>query len=207
MAVGKIFETIGCKATADLYNFPLDKHDVTIFISVGLTTAGQASRVQYEPAHAEVALSFFPKDQLVQDDEWPASKVIYGLGQHGSGMTGILYHDLVIQVQRRRASGYFTRKALYPTLLCALLSLAALIIPADELAGRFSVLLTLLLTVYAIQWVSVSSHINYITFRLCSQARADFVLWVLDRPAAKDTDNDAAGLAMGSKGSLSSHFH
>ena len=48
----------------------------------------------------------------------------------------------------------YIRKAVWPTLLCALLSVAALVVPTTELGDRFSILLTLFLTAYAIQWVS-----------------------------------------------------
>jgi len=45
-------------------------------------------------------------------------------------------------------------QALYPTALCGLLSLSALVVPAAEVASRMSVILTLFLTVFAIQWVT-----------------------------------------------------
>ena len=45
-------------------------------------------------------------------------------------------------------------KSFYPTATCCFLSLAAMIVPADELANRFSILLTLFLTVFAIQWIT-----------------------------------------------------
>jgi hypothetical protein len=57
-------------------------------------------------------------------------------------------------VTRRRVPGYYLSKALYPTAICGFLAMAALIVPADELGSRFGILLTLSLTVFAIQWIT-----------------------------------------------------
>ena len=47
-----------------------------------------------------------------------------------------------------------TTEAAYPTTLSAAFGLYALAVPSEQLADRLSVLLSLFLTVYAIQWVS-----------------------------------------------------
>ena len=49
---------------------------------------------------------------------------------------------------------FVTTEAAYPTTLSAAFGLYALAVPSEQLADRLSVLLSLFLTVYAIQWVS-----------------------------------------------------
>jgi hypothetical protein len=71
----------------------------------------------------------------------------------------ISYHDVAIKMSRRRDATYYLVKAVYPTLLCASLSMGAMVVPTDELYNRFSILLALLLTVYAIQVCAQATHL------------------------------------------------
>ena len=158
----QVRETSLCKPTHDIRNFPFDHHIVTLKISCAQTVAGCDDYVRFKSladaggdGFAGIERSqpgFLQVRKLELQDEWETFGVCWGLAQHASAVAK--YHDAVVAIQRRRVPRYYLHKALYPTLTCALLSTAALVVPAEDISDRFSILLTLFLSVYAIQWVT-----------------------------------------------------
>jgi hypothetical protein len=155
--------TVDCQASADLMHFPLDSHDIVFGASLGRTFAGNANYTTFDAEAVGPALLMKGYDLGARvtpekfdpgGDEWTVTSLRWGFGEHFSSASGVSYHNAVCLLHRKRVPDYYLVKAVYPTLICCLLSLAALIIPADELGTRFSVLLTLFLTVFAIQWVT-----------------------------------------------------
>jgi hypothetical protein len=155
--------TVDCKASADLPHFPLDSHDIVFGVSLGRTSAGNANYTTFDAEAVGPALLMegydlgarpTPVDFHPGGDEWVVTSLRWGFGEHHSAASGVFYHDVLCLLHRKRVPDYYLVKAVHPTLICCFLSLAALIIPADELGTRFSVLLTLFLTVFAIQWVT-----------------------------------------------------
>eukprot|EP01052_Picozoa_sp_SAG31_P039084 SAG31_NODE_5346_length_2594_cov_6.626052_2_plen_321_part_00 len=165
---------IDCKSSADIRSFPLDSHTVVLFTSLGRTVRGNDGLVRFAPFAGSLTRNTIPElgsnpdvrvdakrfpeeaaiDSVQQGDEWRTVRLEWGFGHHTSSASGVSYHDFVVMITRRREPGYYLTKALYPTAICGLLSTAGLIVPADELANRFGILLTLFLTVFAIQWIT-----------------------------------------------------
>ena len=152
---------VSCKASADIRHFPLDTHKVHVFFSAGKSINGASIKIRYEPYGAGMlAPSYMPGDgdktvdKIVQADEWHTTRLEWGFCQHSSPASGLDYHDAVVILHRRRVPSYYLMKALYPTAVCGFLAMASLIVPAEDLAARFGILLTLFLTVFAIQWIT-----------------------------------------------------
>lgn len=153
--------SISCKTSADIQHFPLDTHRVQLFFSLGKTTNGASVQVRYEPYGAGMlADGYMPGeedksvDKIAQADEWHTTRIDWGFAQHSSSASGLDYHDALVIMTRRRVPSYYLMKALYPTAVCGFLGLASLIVPAEDLDSRFGILLTLFLTVFAIQWIT-----------------------------------------------------
>eukprot|EP01051_Picozoa_sp_SAG22_P000815 SAG22_NODE_26_length_29806_cov_19.885381_17_plen_277_part_00 len=147
-------EVVPCKYSADLRQFPLDSHDIILCVST--PPQGGSALVVHDPSTGPALLgeegvphSRERTTQLLgegQSGEWTTTRIAWGFGQHGSQATGIVYHDACVVLTRRRVPLFYLYKGVYPTAMCGLISLSALIIPSDELEARLSVLLSLFLT-------------------------------------------------------------
>jgi hypothetical protein len=152
--------TVSCKGYTDIRSFPLDSHAILVGLSLGQTIAGSDKFARIDPTNGVSLLPSGyskmdePITELEQEDEWHITKLEWCYAQHTSGASGATYHDAMVRIARRRVPTYYLMKSFYPTATCGFLSLAAMIVPADELANRFSILLTLFLTVFAIQWIT-----------------------------------------------------
>lgn len=162
-------ETVDCRSSADLREFPFDSHVQRMTCSLGANVFGSAQYVVWDVEGPNFLVNDWRHGdkplKIHQAEEWRVSSIVWGLAQHSSPNTGAVYHDCVVQVLRRRAAGFYLVKALYPTALCALLSLSALVIPSEELANRLTVVLSVFLTVFAIQWVTTDRlpHTSFLT--------------------------------------------
>lgn len=164
-------ESVDCRSSTDLQNFPFDTFVQRMTLSLGVDIYGSAKYVVWDTVDGPNILANENNhngkvlQRIFQAEEWRVSSIVWGLAQHTSPSTGVEYHDFVVQVLRRRAAGFYLVKALYPTALCGLLSLSALVIPADELANRLTVVLSVFLTVFAIQWVTTDRlpHTSFLT--------------------------------------------
>jgi hypothetical protein len=165
------YETVDCRSSADLHRFPFDSHVQRMTCSLGVDIYGSSKYVRWDPVDGPASLANQNNhngkmlEKIFQADEWRVSSIVWGYAQHSSPSTGAVYHDFVVQVLRQRSAGFYLVKALYPTALCALLSLSALVIPAEELANRLTVVLSVFLTVFAIQWVTTDRlpHTSFLT--------------------------------------------
>ena len=143
-----------CKQTHDITEFPFDSHIVLIFFSCGKTVAGATDRVRFS-ADSGMATFGAPgrAERIERQAEWETTAVAYGTCQHSSSIKS--YHNAYVAVKRRRVPDWYLHKGLGPTVMCAVLSLTALVVPSETNIGdRLATLLTLLLTVFAVQWVT-----------------------------------------------------
>jgi hypothetical protein len=121
-----------------------------VIFSCGKTVAGATDRVKFLVDKTMISTQNPDRPARIEhQSEWETTGVAYGLAQHSSAVKS--YHDAWIALRRRRIPRWYLYKALAPTLMCAVLSLAINVIPSEDVADRFSILLTLFLTVYAIQ--------------------------------------------------------
>jgi hypothetical protein len=84
------------------------------------------------------------------------AKALYPTAVRGLLSTTIIIIIIIILISPHRLIISSSRHPVISShrQVCGLLSTAALIVPAAELAGRFGILLTLFLTVFAIQWIT-----------------------------------------------------
>lgn len=154
-----------CSTTADIQNFPLDGHFVCLVVTLGTSGTATTDSVRYcmGDKHAELVLSYDaatggtdPSAKVIcrTQEEWVTTGVYWAVGQHVSVATGNAYSDFLIGFERKRTPTYMLHKAVYPTMLCAYFGLCTSLVPSSELEGRLSLLLSLFLTIYAIQWVT-----------------------------------------------------
>eukprot|EP01043_Picozoa_sp_COSAG02_P002148 COSAG02_NODE_49_length_45106_cov_298.436177_5_plen_428_part_00 len=154
-----------CSTSADIHNFPLDSHFVSLVVTLGTSGTATTESVRYslEEKHAELVLSYDaatggtdPSAKVIcrTQEEWVTAGVYWAVGQHVSVATGNAYSDFLIGIERKRTPTYMLHKAVYPTMLCAYFGLCTSLVPSSELEGRLSLLLSLFLTIYAIQWVT-----------------------------------------------------
>ena len=143
-----------CKKTHDITEFPFDSQIVLIFFSCGKTVAGATDCVRFS-ADSDMATFGAPGrgERIERQAEWETTAVAYGTCQHSSSIKS--YHNAYVAVKRRRVPDWYLHKGLGPTVMCAVLSLTALVVPSETNIGdRLATLLTLLLTVFAVQWVT-----------------------------------------------------
>lgn len=154
-----------CSTSADIHNFPLDGHFVSLVVTLGTSGTATTDSVRYslEEKHAELVLSYDaatggtdPNAKVIcrTQEEWVTAGLYWAVGQHVSVATGNAYSDFLIGIERKRTPTYMLHKAVYPTMLCAYFGLCTSLVPSSELEGRLSLLLSLFLTIYAIQWVT-----------------------------------------------------
>lgn len=147
---------VQCGASADISQFPLDRHLVTFFL---MMPKGAAEQNVWSRATDHLSAVFEDNyagkpTAVAEQEEWRTSAIYWAAGQHVSSSTGIAYSDFMVSIERRRMPQYMLHKAAYPITLSAAFGLYCLAVPSDQLAERLGVLLSLFLTVYAIQWVS-----------------------------------------------------
>jgi hypothetical protein len=149
----KVTRNIGysCRKTHDISDFPFDEQIVNMFFSCGKTVEGATDRVRYTTDRD--MLTFGPEgNRMERQAEWETVAVAFGLCRHASEVKS--YDDAFVAMRRRRVPSWYLHKGLAPTVMCAVLSLAANVVPSDDIGDRFAILLTLLLTVFAVQWVT-----------------------------------------------------
>ena len=142
-----------CRQTHDITMFPFDSHIVIITVTCGKTVAGATDRVRLS-VDRDMASFGHPGrgERIERQQEWEATAVAYGTCQHSSSVKS--YHNAYVALKRRRVPSWYIHKGLAPTIMCAVLSLTALVIPSESIGDRLATLLTLLLTVFAVQWVT-----------------------------------------------------
>jgi hypothetical protein len=143
-----------CRASHDIADFPFDSQIVTIFFSCGKTVAGATDRVKYSVDRDFVQFagrgSLAPR--IERQSEWEVTGLAYGINQHSSSVKS--YHNAYVAFKRQRIPSWYLHKGLAPTVMCAVLSLTANVVPSESIGDRMAILLTLLLTVFAVQWVT-----------------------------------------------------
>jgi hypothetical protein len=142
-----------CRQSHDITEFPFDSQIVTITFTCGKTVAGATDRVRLS-ADRDMAVFGSPgrPERIERQAEWATTAVAYGICQHSSSVKS--YHNAYVALKRRRIPSWYIHKGLAPTIMCAVLSLTALVVPSDSIGDRLATLLTLLLTVFAVQWVT-----------------------------------------------------
>ena len=154
-----------CSTTANINLFPLDSHFVSMVITLGTSGTATTESVRYslEDKHSELVLSYDVGTSRIDpnakvlcrtQEEWITTGVYWSVAQHVSSSSGNTYSDFILGFERKRMPTYMLHKAVYPTLLCAYFGLCTSLVPSSELEGRISLLLSLFLTIYAIQWVT-----------------------------------------------------
>ena len=152
-----------CSTTVKIHQFPLDSHFVSLVLTLGTSGTATTDSVQYSLEDAEFALSYDESTGTTDPDakvfcrtqeEWVTSAIYWAVAQHASAASGNTYSDFLIGFERKRMPTYMLHKAVYPTMLCAYFGLCTSFVPSTELGGRLSLLLSLFLTIYAIQWVT-----------------------------------------------------
>ena len=145
-----------CGSSADISQFPLDRHLVTFFLCMPRSSVEQNvwSRATNHLTTIFNDTYAGKPTQVAEQEEWRTSAIYWATGQHVSSSTGIAYSDFMVAIERRRMPQYMLHKAAYPITLSAAFGLYCLAVPSEQLAERLGVLLSLFLTVYAIQWVS-----------------------------------------------------
>lgn len=193
-----------CSTTADIQKFPLDGHFISLVVSLGTSGTNTTDTVCYclEDKHAELVLSYdgamggtHPDAKVIcrTQEEWVTTGVYWAVGQHVSVASGNAYSDFLIGFERKRTPTYMLHKAVYPTMLCAYFGLCTSFVPSSELEGRLSLLLSLFLTIYAIQWVTsdriprtpeltkVDQLVSAVVVYLVSIATSSVVLTIAER--------------------------
>eukprot|EP01052_Picozoa_sp_SAG31_P013718 SAG31_NODE_832_length_11660_cov_2.612091_6_plen_394_part_00 len=155
-----------CSSSADTRDFPLDNHFVTLILGFWFDNTPTTDCLRFcldHVQHAYLKSSYFVNDSddshagivMKRQEEWEMAGLYWAAAEHSSPSTGLRYGDFLVGFSRRRLPNYMLHKAVYPTLLCAYFGLCVCVVPSEDLVGRLSLLLSLFLTVYAIQWVSV----------------------------------------------------
>lgn len=193
-----------CSTTADIHQFPLDSHFVSIVLTLGVSGTATTDSVHYslEERHTKFVLSYDTSTSTTDpgakvicrtQEEWVTSAIYWAVAQHVSGASGNVYSDFLIGFERKRIPTYMLHKAVYPTMLCAYFGLCTSFVPSSELDGRLSLLLSLFLTIYAIQWVTsdriprtseltkVDKLVSGVVIYLVSIATASVALTVAER--------------------------
>ena len=97
---------VNCGATADISQFPLDRHLVSFFL---LMPKGSAAENVWSRDTSKLTTVFQAagKTSIVQEqEEWRTSAVYWGPGQHVSSGTGLTYSDFMVAFERRRMPQY-----------------------------------------------------------------------------------------------------
>jgi hypothetical protein len=154
-ATGELFlvteitdEEVPCKYSTDLRDFPLDSHDVILACSLGASTLGSDKYAVFDPSPGQALLGApgpsNPRDRerLTQmseqgSEEFAVTNIAWGYGQHGSGASGLVYHDIGVVLTRTRVPQFYVYKGMYPTAMCGFISLSSLIIPSESLESRY----------------------------------------------------------------------
>eukprot|EP01046_Picozoa_sp_COSAG06_P017168 COSAG06_NODE_1157_length_10466_cov_3.303752_5_plen_188_part_00 len=85
--------------------------------------------------------------------EFCVKGITYGIAEHGSlGMMDSTYEDVVLSVHIARDYTFYLYKGALPMYVAIGFGLLQYELPIDELANRLSLIVTVLLTSFAIQW-------------------------------------------------------
>jgi hypothetical protein len=149
---------VSCQASANIQQFPLDKHLVTFMFVMAEGGGSEYEVFSNDGAAGALTGQDGPRGDrpvvIATQEEWRTAAVYWATAQHVSSNTGVAYSDFVVSLERRRMPQYILHKAVYPTTLSAFFGLYSLALPSTSLDGRLGVLLSLFLTVFAIQWTT-----------------------------------------------------